>query len=448
MGNKQNKHNIKLSKEYENLFSKSPNFKEKILFQSFQEKTFTKNITTAAFFKFQEKDIIITNKNDIQINSSVSSEITINEIVDNDKKLDLDQNQLKYILFLFLATSDNIIYAIDSHSFNKIFKFRIEAKTNKDKCKSMMQSKDNQSLLICRYDYKININRLKILISTNKSKIYCDLIQTIIIDSFLINNTLELSNNNLVVYFDRSIIIFDKNITNNKNKSNEYKKLNIKFKGNYYQFLQVISLKNHNNSNIVIKQIFEINNENFVTLFYLEEKLSVIKFFNYVNNVLKEDGNEINIKSCLYKFHRYNKFFLINKNFFGLVNTENIIIISSKCKQIISIYQIFEFNPNNIFVPNGFILFDDYTFMIEYYQISNKNSFFYVFKIKTNNDNFVEIVEKDKIIHKKNGGEIEFFFNFSQVKNNKSSNFKVKFFITKNLDNKIQKWIVTSYERD
>ena len=450
MGNKQNK---KLSKENENLYKKSSNFKEKTLFQSFQEKTFSRNITTATLFKFQEKDIIINNKNNLQmqINSSLISDSTINDIINDNQKINLERNQLKFILFLFLATSDNIIYAVDSHSFNKLFKFRNESKVNKDKCKSMIQSKDNESLLICRYDYKVNINKLTILFSANKSKskIYCDLIQIILIDSFIINNILELSNNNFVISFDKNIIIFNKNGISDKNKKKEYKKYNIKFKGIYYKFLQNISLKNNSNNNkIIIKQICEINNENFVTLFYLQEKLSIIKFFNYVNNIIEEDGKEIILKSCLYKFHRYNKFFLINKNFFGLVNTENIIIISSQFKQIVSIYQIFENNINNIFVPNGFILFDDYTFMIEYYQISNAKSFFNVFKIKLNNDNFVEIVEKDKVIHKKKGGEIESFFNFSQVKNNKSDNFKVKFFITKNLDNKIQKWIITSYEKD
>ena len=124
------------------------NFKEQKLFESFQEKKLSFEITAITYFKFNLEDIIINEEKDSSQEQMIENNIKVekNKPLNSKKKkkikkeIYLDKNTIESKIFLFLYNIDNSLYAIDSHSFEKLFKFREESKENKEKCKIMFQS--------------------------------------------------------------------------------------------------------------------------------------------------------------------------------------------------------------------------------------------------------------------------------------------------------------------
>ena len=133
MGIKHNKKPKKVNEE-----QNEQNFGEKILFQSFQNKAMKIEITSIAYFKFNSEDVVISqqpNKEAPNEDNSISSMNDISDYMVLDKKskkikkvVYLDLSQIKNKLFIFLATIDNSIYVIDSHTFEKLLRFREESK--------------------------------------------------------------------------------------------------------------------------------------------------------------------------------------------------------------------------------------------------------------------------------------------------------------------------------
>ena len=182
------KHSHKYKKNNINNIN-NENFEEQKLFQAFQKKKISSEICAITYFKFDSEDIIenIPKKSnsvaEIENILDVAEEYNIISLSDkkNKKKIVyLEKEQIIAKLFIFLEVIDNLVHVIDSHSFEKLFKFREESKTCEEKCKIMFQSEYQKSLLICIHENKLNINKMKIINSFQKSSIYSEQIQCII----------------------------------------------------------------------------------------------------------------------------------------------------------------------------------------------------------------------------------------------------------------------------
>lgn len=490
---------MKNSKKSKKLKNNNINtFEEKILFQSFQNKKLTTEITSITYFKFNNEDIIEDqqHKESSSINSNnLSLELTADlSIMDKkDKKLKkeiyLDASQIKNKLFIFLENIDNLIYVIDSHSFEKLFKFREESKTNKEKCKLMFQSENKKSTLICVHENKLNINKIRIINSINKSKIYCEQIQSILFGNNYITlyDIKEINNGELIMGLEGCLFIWDKtNKTEYINMSNaEEKKLYEKLfnksnfpklregyyiinKGNHHYIpnkLFYLNNINHNNKILSIdrtsvKNILPLNNLIFAILINLNDNISIIRFYDInEKEIFFEKKNDIIINDFQYKKLNITKLFYINDKFFGLINIENIIILSSNYKQIVTLYQINEVNLlnnnkhhkklNNFFIPSCFLVSQDHYLLIQFYDTKTNNIFLKMFRFLINNkNNFSEIMNVTKT-QLKSDEVINYFLPFKNVKDIKEHdvNFSAKFFITYHKDNNIKKWIITGYEK-
>ena len=465
------------------------NFKEQKLFETFQEKKISSEIVAISYFKFSSEDIIINEmKKALKSNIDKSLDLTTDITMDIEKKrikkeIYLEPSQIKNMLFLFIETVENLVYVIDSHSFEKLFKFREESKDYKKRCNRMFQSEHSQSTLICVHENELNISKIKIINSLNKSKIYCEQIQNIIFgkEYITIYDIKELRTGEIIMGYEGCIFAWEKtnkseyikmsdieqlkfydNIMNQNNfpeKRDEYIILN-KF-DNYYLPYKAFYLKDYNNNKIPIinkhsvKNILQLNNFLFTTLINLNESISVICFFDILSekNINTNRKNDIIIKDVKYKNKDFTKLFYVTEKYFGVINIENITIISSKFREIVSIYYLNNINilkydkiKENFYIPSLFLTFHDHHFLIQFIDIKTQNIFLKLFKFIINNEqNFEEIfsVTKSKI---KNEECISNFLEFKNVRDN-NLNFCAKFFVTNNKNNIIKKWIITGYEQ-
>ena len=476
--------------------------KEKKLFKSFQKKNFAMEICAITYFKFDPDDII-ENKtkeiinNTININNSLNLTIgdSLGEETNSGKKkkikqnIYLEKNQIINTSFLFIEVVDNIVYVMDAHSFEKIFKFREESKTNLNICKKMFQSEYHKCLLICIHENKININKIKIINSSNKSSIYCEQIQNIFFGKnyMSITDIKELNSNQLLILMEECFFIFDKT---NKDKeinmsTNEEKRIINKIlsennfpeerdgyiignKGEHHFIpFKAFNLKNFKNNKILtghkvyIKNIIKINNILFVILINANNiNKSILRFyFFYEKQINYDEKTDIIINDFKYKDINLSKIFNINEKYFGYINIENIVIVSAINKEIVSIYIINEMKMNinesnennqiNYILPWSFLVFNDYHFLIQFLNVKEKKIYLKMFKFMiTKSNTFVEIFN----VTKKRIKVEDFIYNilsFKDVKDikQKDENFCAKFFITNN-KNKVKKWIITNYEKD
>lgn len=502
MGIKHNKKSKKVNKE-QNEQSRQ-NFGEKILFQSFQNKAMKIEITSIAYFTFNSEDVVISqppNKEEPNEQNSISINDT-SDFLGVDKKdnkikkmVYLDLSQIKNKLFIFLASIDNVIYVIDSHTFEKLLRFREESKTNKIKCKKMFQIQNKKSTLICIHENKININKIKIINSYNKSSIFCEQIQSIFFEHSYISvfDIIELNTGQLIIGLEGYLFIWDKtdkieNINMSKAEEkklyekvlstvylsdvsrisgdNEQEEKNgycIKNKGNHHYIPQkVFNVKDSNKIPLIQKasvhNILQVNNSIFAILLNIDNNLSIIRFYDIVEKeIFFEEKNDIIIHQHKFKKNKINyiKLFYITDKFFGIINSENITIISSSFKQIVSIYQINDFNLannskkiENVFIPNNFLLFDDHYFLVQFIDINTESIYLKMFRLVVNNkSDFAEIMNATN--HLKINDIVKFFLQFKNVKDIKENNvnFSAKFFLTSN-NNEIKKWIITGYEKE
>jgi len=500
MGIKHNKKPKKVNKE-----QIEQNFEEKLLFQSFQNKAMKIEITSITYFRFDSEDIVISqqrnkeeSKADISINSmnDTSDSFALDKKGQKIKKVVyLDLSQIKNKLFIFLATIDNVIYIIDSHTFEKLLRFREESKTNKIKCKKMFQIQNKKSTLICIHENKVNINKIKIINSNNKSSIFCEQIQSIVFEYSYISifDIIEINTGQLIIGLEGYLFIWDKTdkIENINMSKAEEKKLYdkilktvylsdaslisgdngqdenngycIKNKGNHHYIPQkVFSLKESNKIPLIQKaslhNILQINNSIFVILLNINNNSSIIRFYDILEKeIFCEDRNDIIIQKYQFKKNNINyiKLFYITDKFFGIINSENITIISSSFKQIVSIYQINDFslanNPkkiDSVFIPNNFLLFDDHYFLVQFIDINTEGIYLKLFRLIVNNkSNFTEIMNATNNLKVDN--MVKFFLPFKNVKDIKENNvnFSAKFFLTAN-NSEIKKWIITGYEKE
>ena len=500
MGIKHNKKQKKVNEE-----QNEQNFGEKILFQSFQNKAMKIEITSIAYFKFNSEDVVISqqpNKEAPNEDNSISSMNDISDYMVLDKKskkikkvVYLDLSQIKNKLFIFLATIDNSIYVIDSHTFEKLLRFREESKTNKIKCKKMFQIQNKKSTLICIHENKININRIKIINSHNKSSIFCEQIQSIFFEYSYISvfDIIEINTGQLIIGLEGYLFIWDKtdkieNINMSKaeekklyekilntvylsdashisgdNEQEENNGYCIKNKGNHHYIPQkVFSIKYSNKIPIIqkasVNNILQVNNSIFVILLNINDNSSIVRFYDIIEKeIFFEEKNDIIIHQNKFKKNNINyiKLFYITDKFFGIINSENITIISSSFKQIVSIYQINDFslasNPkkmDNVFIPNNFLLFDDHYFIVQFIDIITESIYLKMFRLVINNkSNFTEIMNATN--HLKVNNIVKFFLQFKNVKDIKENNvnFSAKFFLTAN-NSEIKKWIITGYEKE
>ena len=482
------------------------NFEEKKIFKSFQKKKLTSEICAITYFKFDPDDIIENKKKELnELKESTNNEIinTLNLTIESSlgeeknsgkkkkikKNIYLEKSQIINTLFLFIEVIDNIVYVIDAHSFEKLFKFREESKNNNNICKKMFQSEYHKCLLICIHGSKININKIKIINSINKSSIYCEQIQYISFgkDYISISDIKELNSSQLVILMEECFFIFEKTYKDKEiNMSiNEEKKLNnkilsesnfpedkdykIRNKGEHHFIpFKAFNLKNFRNKKILssqkiyIKNVIQINHEIFIILINATNiNKSILRFYYFYEKQINfDEKNDILINDFKYKDISLSKIFNINEKYFGYINISNIVIVSAIYKEIISIYvindmkmNINDISPNNqinFFLPWSFLVFNDYHFLIQFVDVKSNNIYLKMFKfIITKNNTFVEIfnVTKKRI----NSGDFIYnFLSFKDVKDIKQNdtNFCAKFFITNNKNNKIKKWIITNYEKD
>ena len=493
-------------------------FEEKNLFKSFQKKQLKLEICAITYFRFESDDIIEnntkqpkeineTNNNALINNLNLTIESSLGEEKNNSGKKDsnkkksikkkktkkiiyLEKSQIINIPFLFIEVVGNIVYVMDAHSFDKIFKFREESKANINICKKMFQSEYHKSLLICIHERKININKIKIINSLNKSSIYCEQIQNISFEKeyISINDIKELNDVQSVILMEECFLIFEKT---NKDKeinmsTNEEKKLNdkiltesnfpedrdgykIRNKGDHHFIpFKAFNFKNFKNNKILssqkiyIKNIIQINNVLFIILINASNiSKSVLRFYYfYEKQINYDEKTDIVINDYKYKGFNLSKIFNINEKYFGYINIENIVIVSAITKEIVSIYVINEMKMNitdtnentqiNFFLPWSFLVFNDYHFLIQFIDVKTKNIYLKMFKfIITKSNTFVEIFN----VTKKRIKTDDFIYNilsFKDVKDIKQNdaNFCAKFFITNNKNNMIKKWIITNYEKD
>ena len=465
------------------------NFKEQKLFESFQEKKLSFEITAITYFKFNLEDIIINEEKDSSLEQMIENNIKVEKNKSNSKKkkkikkeIYLDKNTIESKIFLFLYNIDNSLYAIDSHSFEKLFKFREESKENKEKCKIMFQSEHQKSTLICIHENRLNVNKIKIINSLNKSSIYCDQIQSILFgeDYISIYDIMQLNLDKLIIGLEGCLFVWDKTnnpeeinmskskerkiyekILNDNNFPEEHKGYNIQNKGEHHYILsKAFNLKDFNDNKkliidrISIKNILKLNNSLFVILININNSSSILRFyFINKNDINLCDNKDIIIKDFKYKNYNISKIFYITDKYFGFINIENINIISSKFKEIVSIYLINDIhslnniNLNNhikIFLPSCFIIFEDHYILVQFIDLINKNIYLKIFKfIITNSNEFIEIFNASK----KRIKNEDLIYNILEFKNVKDSNFSAKFFITNNKNNMIKKWIFTNYEK-
>lgn len=445
-----------------------------------------------------DSDDIITNINkEIEINIVEGSlDLTGDILMSNKQKkkvkkeIFLDKNEITTKLFIFLETIDNIIYVMDSHSFERLLKFREDLKSEKRICTYMFQSVHQKSTLICIHGNKLNINKIKI-INTTKSTIYCEQIQSILFgnDYVSIYDLIESKIGSLIIGLEGSLFLWKKtnkiediNMTDLEERKLIEKILNqnnfpqngedncINIKGNHHYlpnrgiYIKKMSFKNSSNNFLIkyysIKNILQINVFLIVTLINLNDNISILRFYFVDDNEYIVDGkNDLIINDFNYKGIYITKLFYISEKYFGLINTENIIIVSSQYKQIVSIYLINEIkllhnvNQNNkisLFIPRCFLIFPDYYFLIQFIDTKTENIFLKTFKLViSKSNNFVDIIHIDKK-QIKNDDLIYNFLSFKSVKDHKQKekNFAAKFFITNNKNNMVKKWIITNYEMD
>lgn len=500
MGIKHNKKSKKVNKE-----QTEQNFEEKILFQSFQNKEMKIEITSITYFIFNSDDIVVDqqpNKEESNIDNSINSMNITSDSLALDKKgkklkkvVYLELSEIKNKIFIFLATIGNIIIVIDSHTFEKLFKFREESKTNKIKCRKMFQIENKKSTLICVHENKVNINRIKIINSHNKSSIFCEQIQSIFFEYSYISifDIIEINTGQLIIGLEGYLFIWDKTdkIENINMSKTEEKKLyekilrtvylsdesyisedneqeedngySIKNKGNHHYIPQkVFNIKNSTKFPLIQKasvhNILQINSSIFATILNINNNSSILRFYDIIEKeIFFKEKNDIIIQKFQSKKNKYNyiKLFYITDKFFGIINSESITIISSYFKEIVSIYQINDFSlannskiKDNIFIPNNFLLFDDHYFLVQFIDINTKNIYLKMFKLVVNNiSNFSEIMNATN--HLKVDNMVRFFLQFKNVKDIKENNvnFSAKFFLTTN-DSEIKKWIITGYEKE
>ena len=474
------------------------NFEEQKLFQAFQEKKFSSEICAMTYFKFDSEDIIENNSRKANSQSIIENNLDLTEdsnISLSDKKnkkkvIYLEKEQIKTKLFLFLEVADNLVYVIDSHSFEKLFKFREESKTCEEKCNLMLQSQSQKCLLICVHENKININKIKIINSLNKSIIYCEQIQCIIFGKSYksIYDLKETISGQLIISLQECLFICEKtykdqeiNMSNNEERRLCEKVLSIsKFpeeregymignKGeHHYLPFKGFYLKNLKNKKIPfiekisLKNIIFINNIQYIILINVNSNISVIRFYYiYESQINCDEKKDIVINGFKNNNLYINKLFNINEKYFRLMNIEKIYIISALNKEIVSIYvindtkdlnllsNINERNKINCFIPYCFLLFHDHYFLIQFIDIKTKNVYLKMFRFVISNNNFVEIFNATKKQIKSD----DFIFNilsFKNVKDIKANdlNFCAKFFITNNKKNMVKKWIITDYEKE
>ena len=503
MGIKHNKKSKKVNKEQNE--QNDQNFGEKTLFQSFQNKAMKIEITSIAYFKFNSEDVVISQQSNKEAPNEDNSISSINDTSDFlmlDKKgkkikkvVYLDLSQIKNKLFIFLATIDNSIYVIDSHTFEKLLRFREESKTNKIKCKKMFQIQSKKSTLVCIHENKININTIKIINSHNKSSIFCEQIQSIFFEYSYISifDIIEINTGQLIIGLEGYLFIWEKtdkieNINMSKaeekklyekilntvylsdashisgdNEQEENNGYCIKNKGNHHYIpKKVFSVKDSNKNPLMQKasahNILQVNNSIFVILLNINNNSSIVRFYDIIEKeIFFEEKNDIIIHQNKLKKNNINyiKLFYITDKFFGIINSENITIISSSFKQIVSIYQINDFslasNPkkmDNVFIPNNFLLFDDHYFIVQFIDIITESIYLKMFRLVINNkSNFTEIMNATN--HLKVNNIVKFFLQFKNVKDIKENNvnFSAKFFLTAN-NSEIKKWIITGYEKE
>ena len=475
-------------------------FEEQKLFQAFQKKKISSEICAITYFKFDSEDIIenIPKKSnsvaEIENILDVPEEYNIISLSDkkNKKKIVyLEKEQIIAKLFIFLEVIDNLVHVIDSHSFEKLFKFREESKTCEEKCKIMFQSEYQKSLLICIHENKLNINKMKIINSFQKSSIYCEQIQCIIFGNNYksIYDIKETDTGQLFMSLEDSLFIWGKtnkdeeiNMSNNEERK-LYEKIllinnfpeerdgyKIKNKGeHHYLPYKAFYLKDFKNNTILfiekicIKNIIKINNIQYVILVNINYNISVLRFY-YINEkqITCNENEDILINGFKYSNLYFNKLFNINEKYFGFMNVEKLYIISAINKEIVTIYtindihdlqmlsNINEKNRISCFVPSCFLLFDDYYFLLQFMDIKNSNIYLKMFRLViTHKNNFVEILNATKKQIKSD----DFIYNilsFKNVKDTKSNNlnFCAKFFITNNKNNMLKKWIITDYEKE
>ena len=237
----------------------------------------------------------------------------------------------------------------------------------------------------------------------------------------------------------------------------------IKNKGNHHYIPQkVFSIKYSNKIPIIqkasVNNILQVNNSIFVILLNINDNSSIVRFYDIIEKeIFFEEKNDIIIHQNKFKKNNINyiKLFYITDKFFGIINSENITIISSSFKQIVSIYQINDFslasNPkkmDNVFIPNNFLLFDDNYFIVQFIDIITESIYLKMFRLVINNkSNFTEIMNATN--HLKVNNIVKFFLQFKNVKDIKENNvnFSAKFFLTAN-NSEIKKWIITGYEKE
>ena len=492
------KHNKK-SKNNNNNNNIDESFEEQKLFESFQEKKLTSEITAITYFKMNPEDIIINeikeNKEQNHINLVENSLDLTEEISLSNKTLTklkkdiyLDISEINNKLFIFLINIDNIVTVIDSHSFQKLFKFREDSKTEKRRCTTMTQSEQHRSLLICIHDNKININKIKI-INSNKSSIYCEQIQSIIFgkDYVTIYDLKEIDTGKLIIGLEGCFFIWNK--TNKSEDINmtyleerklldkiltenhfpgDRENLIINIKGNHHylpyeaNYLNNINIRTNKKMNFpkkTIKNILPLNNCLFAILINLNANYSLLRFYHiYDKAIIFDEKNDIIINDIEYKMFYITKLFYITEKYFGLLNLEKLIIISSKYKQIVSIFLINDIksflntkhnNKINIFIPKCFLLFPNYYFLVEFIDMKKQNVYLKMFKFIISKSNFVEIFN----ISRRQINNEELIYNilpFKNVKDHRQNNinFAAEFFITNNKNNIIKKWILTNYEKE
>ena len=481
MGNRKSKSNKNIINNKEN-----NKIKEQNLFESFQEKKFAFEITAITYFKFSSEDIIMNEekesikKNIIDSNLKIKDEKTLKDKTNKKVKKEIyfDKSGIEAKIFIFLYNIDNLVYSIDSHSFERQFKFREETKENKEKCKIMFQSEHQKSTLICIHQNKLNINKIKIVNSKNKSSIYCDQIQSILFgqDYISIYDIIQINIGKLIIGLEGALFVFDKtnnpeyiNMSKSKERKlyekiligsnflEEHKGYIIQNKGEHHYILsKAFYLKKDYDANkllfidkISFKNILGLNSSTFVSLININNNSSILRFY-LINKkeIYLCENKDIVIKDFQYQNFNISKIFYITDKYFGFINIENIIIISSKFKEIVSIYIINELsslnnnlnNKSKIFLPNRLLIFEAHYILIQFIDLISKNVYLKIFKLDISNSNeFVEIFNFSKRQIKSE----DLIYNILEFKNVNGSDVSAKFFITNNKNNMIKKWIFT-----
>ena len=346
----------------------------------------------------------------------------------------------------------------------------------------MTQSEIYKSLLLCIHENKLNINKIKI-INSYKSRIYCEQLQSIIfgINFEIIYDLKELSNGQLIIGLEGCLFLwnktnkigeinmpnleqrklFDKILSDIFQQNKENYKIEIKGNNHYIPY-KGFYLKDLNVKDLIkkysVKNILQLNDLLFTILININDSMSVLRFYNiYDKEIILDEKKDLIFKDFKNSYYITKLFYITNK-YFGIINIENIIIISSQYKQIVSIYLINDIkllhniNENNkvsFFIPRCFVIFPDNYFLVQFIDAKNGNIYLKMFKFMLSKNNFVEIfnITKKRI---KNDDLIYNILPFKNVKDLKQNdiNFSAKFFITNNKNNMVKKWIITNYEKD